>query len=525
MKFNSKGIKSLEFESAIDSTWYSMKTNYDKTLITELLERCDIGFDREDIMDWGNYGVADIIDKYGLEETIKGFKSYVPSNMENVWGDETEVTCLCEDCDYYKKKDDRGWLGCYSFFGSCWEDLVIYVTMAVMIGGNSAKKEIEEQWGLSRIWIDRICDNQCGWFEEELYEKNMSIEEAVLKFKKIVYGDDNMFFRDLSKLKLTDEISVYWIEDLMYVNDEHDNQAVAQTTLYEAYKFALLIQATIFDYTANDEEVKNLGEQVLTLVDRDECPRSKIINIWNYFDDVSEDFEKLTGIKLDIDDKRAIVANITEVGDENHAIGSLECCGSATFIANLLWKYIKPCNNLIINKLADDYLQVDEYDLIKFAEELHKKANEENHLKNDAIEEIVSILLMVKQIQKVLGQFGVNYHSDSWSATDFCDDYENILTWVWKDFEKINCDVGDSFYIGGSVCSAEFMYDNVLRCEPRDLAEMKGEVLIRYLVDLLDKLNPQFFDLKIYDDGLEENCGWEHSIGIKATVKSNALKY
>ena len=383
MRFNGKEIKSLEFEQLIDSTWCSMKTNYDKTLINKLLEECDIGFDREDIMVWGNYRLSSIVDKYGLENVIMGFKSYIPSNAEKVWGDSSEVTCLCEDCEYFKNKKGD-WLGCYNWFGSCWEDLVIYVTMAVMIGGNNAKREIEEQWGLSRIWIDRICDNQYGWFEEELYEKNMSIEEAVLKFKKIVYGDEDMFLQKFTELNINDGLTVFWTDNLMYVNDEYDGQATITTDLFSAYKFALLIKAINFDYEANDEDVKYLGEQLLTLCDKNECSSRKMINIWDYFDDISDDFEKLTGRRLGIGDKRIIVANITEVGDENHSIGSLECWGSATFIASLLWKYVKgdelrniqPCDNSVINELADEYLEADTYDLHKFAEELHKKAQE-----------------------------------------------------------------------------------------------------------------------------------------------------
>ena len=212
----------------------------------------------------------------------------------------------------------------------------------------------------------------------------MSIEEAVLKFKKIVYGDEDMFLQKFTELNINDGLTVFWTDNLMYVNDEYDGQATITTDLFSAYKFALLIKAINFDYEANDEDVKYLGEQLLTLCDENECSSSKIINIWDYFDDISDDFEKLTGRRLGIGDKRIIVANITEVGDENHSIGSLECWGSATFIASLLWKYVKgdelrniqPCDNSVINELADEYLEADTYDLHKFAEELHKKSQE-----------------------------------------------------------------------------------------------------------------------------------------------------
>ena len=192
------------------------------------------------------------------------------------------------------------------------------------------------------------------------------------------------FIKELSKIKREDDISVYWVDGWMYVNDESENQAVTPTKdLFGAYIFAILIRATYFDYTASDEEVKKLSEQMLDLVDEEWYK----INVWEYIDDIANDFEALTNIKLDINDKRAIVCHMTEMDDGYDLTCSF---GSATYLAKLLWRYIKGddkikkqngeqffkgCDNKQINELADKYLQSDNYDLNKFAQELHKITN------------------------------------------------------------------------------------------------------------------------------------------------------
>ena len=164
----------------------------------------------------------------------------------------------------------------------------------------------------------------------------------------------------------------------MYVNDESDGQATETCSLFEAYKFSILINAD-FDYTATDKEVKELSEELLNLIDEDFYR----VNVWEYIDSISDDFAKLTGIQLGIDDKRGIVCGMTDDG----AYDILCDFGSATYIAKLLWRYIKGdnnikmmngdllfkgCNNPTANKLADKYLMSDDYDINAFAKALHQ---------------------------------------------------------------------------------------------------------------------------------------------------------
>lgn len=184
---------------------------------------------------------------------------------------------------------------------------------------------------------------------------------------------------ELSKLRVSDDINVFWIDDMMYVNDESDGQAIITIDLYSAYKFALLINASHFDYDTNDDVVKRFSEELLENVDEDFYN----INVWEYLDDIADDFMTLSNIEINsINNKRHIVSSMSEMNDGYDLLCGF---GSATYIAKLLWDYIKgnekkhipKSNNKIINELADEYLLSDKYDLRKFAEELHKKVGEE----------------------------------------------------------------------------------------------------------------------------------------------------
>ena len=265
--------------------------------------------------------------------------------------------CTKYECPYNKGEDEKGHHRCSYFYDDsrmpdCFNDLFASIQAIKDVTGD-----------LSVIKRDlNIHKDIIGWFEYgDKYFKEMKTMSKP-------------FWVALSELKTEDKISVYWEDGMMYVNDESDGQATENVSFFQAYKFAVLINATIFDYTASDEEVKQLGKELLNLIDEDE----RAVNIWEYFDDISEDFEKLTGIKIDIDQKRAIVSDMTEMGEDGY---NLMCgFGSVSFIAKMLWNYIKGdnklyqnCNNPTANELADKYLQTDDYDIIKFAEELHKE--------------------------------------------------------------------------------------------------------------------------------------------------------
>ena len=146
-------------------------------------------------------------------------------------------------------------------------------------------------------------------------------------------------------------------------------------------------------------------------------------------------------------------------------------------------------------------------------------------LKQEAVNEIVHILKEVKDMASLVNNFGIFYSSDTWSATfPYDDNYEDILLWKENDFQQIDIKDIDSFIIGGCVVTGQYEYKNKYINEPKDLAEMKGIIVERYIKDIIAKNSPQFFNIQYHNNyGLVDDCGWEQYIGIKATIKANAI--
>lgn len=222
------------------------------------------------------------------------------------------------------------------------------------------------------------------------------------------------FWVALSELKgRYDDISVFWIDNTMYVNDNYDGQADTTTTLFQAYRFASLIQTPNFDYDASDEEVKELHEELLEFY-KDDWNSDKerehyIVNVWQYLDDIADDYFKLTGVKInDIDFKRQIVSYMSETDWENNACMGF---GSATYIARLLSDHIigdkrnnvKQCNNPIAIRLAIKYLPTDNYDLHKFAKALHEECRPMMQVPKDFNEFLVQAQTITEKCYCLLG--------------------------------------------------------------------------------------------------------------------------
>lgn len=281
-----------------------------------------------------------------------------PTNQWTVYN-----PCTNDKCPYnqgeYANSDECGYFGCNERQYDCFNDLFASIQAVIDVCGENELNNLQKDLNIHEDII--------GWFKQG---------SEYFKRKK---GDDKMYFmEELSKINQADNLSVFWIENQMYVNDESDGQATETCSLFEAYKFSILINAD-FDYTATDKEVKELSEELLDLIDEDFYR----VNVWEYIDSISDDFEKLTGIQLGIDDKRGIVCGMTDDG----AYDILCDFGSATYIAKLLWRYIKGdnnikmmngdllfkgCNNPTANKLADKYLMSDDYDINAFAKALHQ---------------------------------------------------------------------------------------------------------------------------------------------------------
>ena len=206
---------------------------------------------------------------------------------------------------------------------------------------------------------------------------------------------------------------VFWIDDTMYVNDNaYDrNHFTFSCDLYYAWKFAKIFDLD-FDYDCEDEVVLNLGK---TIMNEFECEdeKEKMIDIDKYFDDIKNDFNDLLVVDWNNTEWQMVKRYIVQCMEEN----PYGCCigGSATFISKWLWETInehigdtevcghiktfyadenvgeieKPSvykvskentpklrdnhpNKKILQELRDKYLEADYYDIIKFADELHK---------------------------------------------------------------------------------------------------------------------------------------------------------
>lgn len=171
------------------------------------------------------------------------------------------------------------------------------------------------------------------------------------------------FFYDFLSLTIGDEISVFWVDYTMYIEDEEENKVIMNdVSLYEACKFSKLIKG-VFDYEATDKEIVKFYNDLS--FDYDDS-----VNVFDYLEDIKDDYRKITGNIISMDEIRQIVSWMSDLTEDN----------SDTYIANILWKGIKGdensivgnCSEQIANKLADKYLQFGEYDLIGFAKELHE---------------------------------------------------------------------------------------------------------------------------------------------------------
>ena len=147
-------------------------------------------------------------------------------------------------------------------------------------------------------------------------------------------------------------------------------------------------------------------------------------------------------------------------------------------------------------------------------------------LNKEAIKEITYLLTEVKDVVRLLEEFGIHITSDTWLATSFSEK-ENILTWNKTDFKEINkIKTGNKFFVGGNIITgSQHQYKNEWIIAPKQLAEIQGDIFTQYLKSIVKKTALKHFDLKFEDQyGLINNCGWEHYLCITATVKKSALQ-
>ena len=146
-------------------------------------------------------------------------------------------------------------------------------------------------------------------------------------------------------------------------------------------------------------------------------------------------------------------------------------------------------------------------------------------LNKEAIDEITYLLNEVKDVVKLLGEFGIDIDSDCWSATSPINhDYEDILFWDRKNFEALDVSNIKSFNIGGNIVTgSQHTYKDEVIIAPKDLAEVQGNIFTRYLLSIINSVSLRHFKLKLDEPfGLIDNCGWECYLVIEATIKESA---
>lgn len=330
---------------------------------------------------WTNYIKADEsknptskfggYDRWDEEHEVKYSYVYLGSDASfhesktptNQW---TEYNpCTNKNCRYnqgkYANKNVCGYFSCNERMFDCFGELFASIQAYVDVCGIENIDELHKKHNIHKDII--------GWFK---YGDDY--------FK----GDDNMskpFWVALSEIKgRAYELSVFWTDGMMYINDKNDSQASTNTSLFQAYRFALLLETPQFDYEATDEEVKEFQKELLEFHKDDfseEEQEQYIVDVWDYLDDIATDYYQLTGIQInDIDFKREIVSYMSETDLENEVGMGF---GSATYIARLIHNYImgdektgrKGCNDDVAIKLAKQYLPTDTYNLQDFAKALH----------------------------------------------------------------------------------------------------------------------------------------------------------
>lgn len=349
------------------------KNNYDFEAIKDFLEKTDVGssiYNESWWEDSGNFFSHTFKSNFTSKEIFDMFDMYKPPN--NITDEELEdkhsynflsygdyaPKCQNTQCKFHRGLNDYAWCGYSDWADQCIIDIVYNIYFAFEIGGWSAIDELKPQF--NKKIINHMCQN---------FPQNYTgIKE------RQIYGGNNMdFIKELCTLKDSDKLFVFWTDNWTYVNDESENQAIANNlTLTEAYKFALLLQAD-FDYEATDEQVRELGKYLITIT----SDTDKAIEVWDYLDDIAEDFKSLIGVTInDIDDKRHLVSVMSDCEE----VDSLDYGGSATFIAKFLHDIIKnadinPTNYDTAQDLLSEYLPVDDYDIIGFQKALHQAMN------------------------------------------------------------------------------------------------------------------------------------------------------
>ena len=256
-------------------------------------------------------------------------------------------------------------------------------------------------------------------------------------------------------------------------------------------------------YTASDEEIKEFQKELLEFYRDDfseEEQKLYIIDVWEYLDDIADDYKKLTGVTInDIDTKRTIVAYMSETDWENNCAMGF---GSGTYIARVLSDHIigddrnkiKKCNNPLAIELAEKYLQTDDYTLKRFAKAL-KEVNKVKYSEPKTFNEFLNIAYHITESCYFLGT------SLLAEKKDF--NFKILVGKInWQnDWEKpiyccMNSETKDIWFEANNVRSA-FIYDMII---PHYMTGCDFDEIQIKLTS--DNINQVIKECNIEDDGI-----------------------
>lgn len=372
--------------------------------------------------------------------------------------------------------------------------------------------DLANEYQLNRIDAELYYDENYNNMEDEEYiyedgqiiKRNKTTKQRSDKMKPFIKA-----FNELDKAEPKD-ISVYWDGGLMRVEDQNDNQATISTDLFNAYLFALYIKTPVFDYVADDETVKEFQKQLIKFgKECDNLEDKYYVDVWKYLDDIAEDFEKLTGKTInDIDYKRMIVAYMSDTSEDECGMGF----GSATYIARLLSDHIignernniAKCNNPLTIELANKYLQTDNYDIIKFAEELHKECQYKMKMPKDFNEYLLKASSISEKCYYLLGRLLQNnreYENDILVGyIDWFGDYEENERYIYCHIDSVKNEI--YFHENREhSCKSAYLHDIAFPHLVGDPSRIQEDIIIKFTEQYIDDIvSEKMHDIYGIDD-------------------------
>ena len=336
----------------------------------------------------------------------------------------------------------------------------------------------------------------------------------------------------LKKLNVTDNEnenpSVFWTDNMMYVNDYANNQFTIPLELYFAWKFAHIFKLD-FDYDATDTEVMELGKMIMNDCEESCEDKEKIVDIDKYFDAIKKDFNTILLVNWNDTEwqqvKRHIVQNMEEmpygcidgtatfiaywlchtinehIGDTDE-YGHLKVYYADDDISKITYPSVRSTENApkfrdnhpntkILRKLRDEYLKNDTYDIIKFAKELHKECQYKMDVPKDFNEYLIKSTTISEKCYYLLGQLirhNKEYKNDILVGyIDWFGDYEENERYIYCHINAVDNEI--YFYENHTHSSkCAYLHDIAFLHLVNDQTRIQQDIVIKFTDEYIDNV-------------------------------------